>query len=472
MDSPSATLETLQNITFDEIKVGDTATLSRTLKREDIQLFAVVSGDVNPSHLDDEYARESQFGQVVAHGMMSGALISALLGNSFPGPGTVYVSQNLRFRALVRVGDTLNVKLTCLEKRAEKKHLLIGCEVTNQDNVTVADGEAVVAAPTEKIVRQRANLPEVMVTDKQRRYEQLLSLAEGLPPVRTAVAHPCDEESLKGALQAMDEGLIVPVLIGPISKIRRVADALKHSLEGCELIDTEHSVASAEKAVAMARAGEVDALMKGSLHTDELMSAVVERTHGIRTGRRISHVFVADVPRYPRPLLVSDAAINIAPDLDAKVSIVQNAIDLAHAIGIVMPRVAILSAVETINPKIPSTLEAAALCKMADRGQIRGGVLDGPLAFDNAISAFAARTKGIESEVAGRADILIVPDLEAGNMLAKQLEYFAGALLTGVVLGARVPIVLNSRADRAEARAASCAIVKRIIAHRVSSATV
>lgn len=472
MDSPSATLETLQNITFDEIKVGDTATLSRTLKREDIQLFAVVSGDVNPSHLDDEYARESQFGQVVAHGMMSGALISALLGNSFPGPGTVYVSQNLRFRALVRVGDTLNVKLTCLEKRVEKKHLLIGCEVTNQDNVTVADGEAVVAAPTEKIVRQRANLPEVMVTDKQRRYEQLLSLAEGLPPVRTAVAHPCDEESLKGALQAMDEGLIVPVLIGPISKIRRVADALKHSLEGCELIDTEHSVASAEKAVAMARAGEVDALMKGSLHTDELMSAVVERTHGIRTGRRISHVFVADVPRYPRPLLVSDAAINIAPDLDAKVSIVQNAIDLAHAIGIVMPRVAILSAVETINPKIPSTLEAAALCKMADRGQIRGGVLDGPLAFDNAISAFAARTKGIESEVAGRADILIVPDLEAGNMLAKQLEYFAGALLTGVVLGARVPIVLNSRADRAEARAASCAIVKRIIAHRVSSATV
>lgn len=472
MDSPSATLETLQNITFDEIKVGDTATLSRTLKREDIQLFAVVSGDVNPSHLDDEYARESQFGQVVAHGMMSGALISALLGNSFPGPGTVYVSQNLRFRALVRVGDTLNVKLTCLEKRAEKKHLLIGCEVTNQDNVTVADGEAVVAAPTEKIVRQRASLPEVMVTDKQRRYEQLLSLAEGLPPVRTAVAHPCDEESLKGALQAMDEGLIVPVLIGPISKIRRVADALKHSLEGCELIDTEHSVASAEKAVAMARAGEVDALMKGSLHTDELMSAVVDRTHGIRTGRRISHVFVADVPRYPRPLLVSDAAINIAPDLDAKVSIVQNAIDLAHAIGIVMPRVAILSAVETINPKIPSTLEAAALCKMADRGQIRGGVLDGPLAFDNAISAFAARTKGIESEVAGRADILIVPDLEAGNMLAKQLEYFAGALLTGVVLGARVPIVLNSRADRAEARAASCAIVKRIIAHRVSSATV
>lgn len=472
MDSPSATLETLQNITFDEIKVGDTATLSRTLKREDIQLFAVVSGDVNPSHLDDEYARESQFGQVVAHGMMSGALISALLGNSFPGPGTVYVSQNLRFRALVRVGDTLNVKLTCLEKRAEKKHLLIGCEVTNQDNVTVADGEAVVAAPTEKIVRQRASLPEVMVTDKQRRYEQLLSLAEGLPAVRTAVAHPCDEESLKGALQAMDEGLIVPVLIGPISKIRRVADALKHSLEGCELIDTEHSVASAEKAVAMARAGEVDALMKGSLHTDELMSAVVDRTHGIRTGRRISHVFVADVPRYPRPLLVSDAAINIAPDLDAKVSIVQNAIDLAHAIGIVMPRVAVLSAVETINPKIPSTLEAAALCKMADRGQIRGGVLDGPLAFDNAISAFAARTKGIESEVAGRADILIVPDLEAGNMLAKQLEYFAGALLTGVVLGARVPIVLNSRADRAEARAASCAIVKRIIAHRVSSATV
>lgn len=468
MDPSDTTQETLQNITFAEMKVGDIATLSRTLRREDIELFAVVSGDVNPSHTDDAFARNSQFGEVVAHGMMSGAMISALLGNSFPGPGTVYVSQNLRFHALLHVGDTLTVKLTCLDKIEDKKHLVIGCEVSNQDHVIVADGEATVAAPLEKIVRRRASLPEIVVTDQHRRYEQLLSLAEGLPAVRTAVAHPCDTESLKGALQAMEEGLIVPVLIGPSAKIRRVAETLGSDLSGCELVETEHSVESAERAVAMARAGEVDALMKGSLHTDELMSAVVDRVKGIRTGRRISHVFVADVPRYPRTLLVSDAAINIAPDLEEKVSIVQNAIDLAHAIGIVMPRVAILSAVETVNPKMPSTLDAAALCKMADRGQIKGAILDGPLAFDNAISVFAARTKGIESEVAGRADILIVPDLEAGNMLAKQLEYFAGALLTGVVLGARVPIILNSRADRAEARAASCAIVKRLVASKGS----
>ncbi|GAA5167892.1 bifunctional enoyl-CoA hydratase/phosphate acetyltransferase [Viridibacterium curvum] len=460
------TPDLLENITFDEIKVGDSARLTRTVRREDIQLFAVVSGDVNPSHLDDDWARDNAFGEIVAHGMLSGALISALLGNEFPGPGTVYVSQNLDFESGVHVGDTLTVTLTCLKKLPTTKHLRIGCVVSNQQGSVVARGEAVVAAPTEKVRRPRASLPEVMVTDRQRRYEKVIDAAEGLPAVRVAVAHPCDEESLKGALLARDEGLIVPVLVGPEGRIRRLAESLGSSLDGCELVATEHSTESAERAVALARAGQVDALMKGSLHTDEFMAAVVDRDTGIRTGRRISHVYVADVPRYPRTLLVTDAAINIQPDLETKVSIVQNAIDLAHAIGIAMPRVAILSAVETVNAKIPSTLDAAALCKMADRGQIKGGLLDGPLAFDNAISEFAARTKGIESDVAGRADILVVPDLESGNMLGKQLEYFAGALLAGVVLGARVPIVLTSRADRAEARSASCAIVKRLVAKK------
>ncbi|MFT3734697.1 MAG: bifunctional enoyl-CoA hydratase/phosphate acetyltransferase [Rhodocyclaceae bacterium] len=456
----------LENITFDEIKVGDSARLTRTVQREDIQLFAVVSGDVNPSHLDDDWARDNAFGEIVAHGMLSGALISALLGNEFPGPGTVYVSQNLDFETGVKVGDTLTVTLTCLKKLPANKHLRIGCVVNNQQGSVVAQGEAVVAAPTEKVRRPRASLPEVMVTDRQRRYEKVIAAAEGLPAVRVAVAHPCDEESLKGALLARDEGLIVPVLVGPEARIRKLAELLGCSLEGCELVATEHSTESAERAVALARAGQVDALMKGSLHTDEFMAAVVDRDKGIRTGRRISHVYVADVPRYPRTLLVTDAAINIQPDLETRVSIVQNAIDLAQAIGIATPRVAILSAVETINAKIPSTLDAAALCKMADRGQIKGALLDGPLAFDNAISEFAARTKGIESQVAGRADILVVPDLESGNMLGKQLEYFAGALMAGVVLGARVPIVLTSRADRAEARSASCAIVKRLVAKK------
>jgi phosphate acetyltransferase len=472
MDITTPPLETLENITYDEIAVGDTATLSRTVHREDIELFAVVSGDVNPSHLDDQYAKESNQGKVTAHGMLSGAMISALLGNQFPGPGTVYVGQNMRFKSLVHIDDTLTVKLTCAQKIPEQKQLIITCLVTNQDNMVVVEGEATVAAPLEKIRRPRASLPEITVTDKQRRYEELLALAEGLPAIKVAVAHPCDAESLKGALQAMHEGLIIPVLVGPEAKIRKAAEQIGESLDNCQVVNTEHSVESAERAVAMAKAGEVDALMKGSLHTDELMSQVVNKTTGIRTARRISHVFVADIPRYPRPLLITDAAINIQPSMEEMVDIVQNAIDLAHAINIMMPRVALLSAVEMINPKIPSTLIAAALCKMADRGQIKGGILDGPLAFDNAVSQYAARTKGIISEVAGRADILVVPDLESGNMLAKQLEYLAGGLLTGVVLGARVPIVLTSRADRAEARSASCAIVKRLVAHRLAAAII
>lgn len=472
MDTTLPPTETLENITYDEIKVGDTAVLSRTVTLEDIQLYAAVSGDFNsPQHesgAGDAAAKQS----ATAHGMLSGTMIAALLHNQFPGPGTHYLEQDLKFRTLVHLGDTLTIRLTCLQKLPEAQHLLIGCQVLNQEGVPVVEGEAMVAAPTEKIRRLRGTLPEITVTDKQRRYEAVLALSEGLPPVRMAVAHPCDAESLKGALQARREGLIIPVLIGPAAKIHMAAEQIGESLDGCEVVDTEHSVASAERAVALAREGKVDALMKGSLHTDELMSQVVAKTGGIRTARRISHVYVADIPRYPRPLLITDAAINIQPDLADMADIVQNAIDLALALDITPPRVALLSAVETINPKIPSTLIAAALCKMADRGQIKGGILDGPLAFDNAVSVFAARTKGIVSEVAGRADILVAPDLESGNMLGKQIEYLAGGLLTGVVLGARVPIVLTSRADRAEARSASCAIVKRLVAHRLEAAIV
>jgi phosphate acetyltransferase len=273
-----------------------------------------------------------------------------------------------------------------------------------------------------------------------------------------AVAHPCDTESLKGALLARDRGLIVPTLVGPEEKIRQIAEANQLDLYGCTLINVPHSHAAAETAVSLAREGQVEALMKGSLHTDELMSEVIDKATGLRTARRISHVFLMDVPTYPRLLFITDAAVNVAPSLEDKVDIVQNAIDLAHMLKIPDPKVAILAAVETVNVKMQATLDAAALCKMADRGQITGGLLDGPLAFDNAISVVAARTKGIKSAVAGQADILLVPDIESGNMLAKQLEYLAEALMTGVVVGARVPIVLTSRADTAETRAASCAI--------------
>ena len=286
----------------------------------------------------------------------------------------------------------------------------------------------------------------------------LLNQASGFPPLRTAVVHPCDEPSLKAAVTAGERGFIDPVLVGPAERIEAVAGEAGLDLNGLRIVATPHSHASATKAVELVRCAEAEALMKGSLHTDELMSAVVARDAGLRTERRISHVFVMLVPSYERLLLVTDAAINIEPCLEEKVDIVQNAIDLAHALGIPRPRVALLSAVETVTSKLRSTIDAAALCKMAERGQIIGGQLDGPLAFDNAVSVEAARTKGIASEVAGRADILVTPDLESGNILAKQLEYFAAARAGGLVLGARVPIILSSRADSLESRLLSCGV--------------
>lgn len=289
-------------------------------------------------------------------------------------------------------------------------------------------------------------------------YLRLLAACRPLPPLRVGVVHPCNRESLEAAIEARDEGLIEPVLIGPMRRICAVAEEAGIDISAYEQHDTEHSHAAAATGVALARSGAVSALMKGSLHTDELLRAVLDKVLGLRTGRRLSHALLMDVPNYPRPLILTDAAINIYPSLMDKRDIVQNAIDLAHRIGISTPRVAILSAVETINPVIASTLEAAALCKMADRGQITGGLLDGPLAFDNAISLESARIKGITSEVAGRADILVVPDLESGNMLYKQLVFLAGADAAGIALGARVPIVLTSRADSLRIRLASCAL--------------
>ena len=290
------------------------------------------------------------------------------------------------------------------------------------------------------------------------KYERLIAAAKAMAPLATAVAHPCDEESLKGALEAAEAKLIKPILVGPKDKIRSVAQAFSLDLHGFEVIDVPHSQAAAEKAVELVRTGKAELLMKGSLHTDELLAEVVKRETGIRTGRRISHVFVMDVPGHAHTLFITDAAVNIAPDLMVKRDIIQNAIDLYVALGLGTPKVAILSAVETVTTSIPSTIEAAALCKMADRGQISGGELDGPLAFDNAISPEAARIKGIKSPVAGQAQILVVPDLEAGNMLAKNLTFLSNADAAGIVLGARVPIILTSRADNLRTRMASCAV--------------
>jgi len=312
--------------------------------------------------------------------------------------------------------------------------------------------------------------PGDAVAERHDKYERLIAAAQKQAAIKVADAHPCDESSMRGVGEAMRLHLIEPILVGPVERIRRAAEQVGLDIGGVEFVDAEHSHASAAKAVELVRAGRAEALMKGSLHTDELMGAVLSGASGIRTERRISHCFIMDVPGHPDPLIITDAAVNIAPDLDAKVDIIQNAIDLAHAMGAEQVRVAILSAMETVTTKVPSTIEAAALCKMAERGQITGAVLDGPLALDNAISPEAAAIKKIASPVAGRANILVVPDLEAGNMLAKSLSFLAKADAAGIVLGARVPIILTSRADSLISRLASCAVAVMVAAARRKAA--
>lgn len=458
-----AELAYTDNVTYDEVHLGQSARTVRTLTLEDIRAFAAVSGDTNPAHLDADYADATLFHGVIAHGMWGGALISALLGTVFPGPGTIYVDQALHFSRPVRIGDTLTVTVTVTAKHDDKKTVELDCQVINQRSEKVLSGTARVMAPTQRVRRLQVNAPQIQLFDPDARLRVLLAMGQGMAPVRCGVVHPCDVDSLQGAVEAARLGLLDPLLIGPEAKIRDVAQANGIDLTGIDIDPVQHSHAAAARAVALAAEHGVEALMKGSLHTDELVHAVVMETK-LRTARRMSHVFRFDVPTYAKPLLLTDAALNIRPTLTDKADIVQNAILFAHIMGISMPKVAILSAVETINPGIPSTLEAAALCKMAQRGQITGGLLDGPLAFDNAISPHAARIKNITSDVAGDADILVVPDLESGNMLGKQLQYLGGATSSGIVLGARVPIALTSRADGPTARIAS-ALLAKLVAH-------
>lgn len=449
--------EFIENRTFDEIRIGDQASISRRLSEEDIQLFALISGDVNPAHLDPEFAETDYFRRVIAHGMWGGGLISAVLGTELPGPGTVYLGQSLRFERPVGIGDVITATVTVAEKKAEGYVLVLDCRCVNQNAETIITGQAKVRAPCEKIRRRRMALPDVRVATHDG-FRRLIEQTLGGEPLPTAVAHPCSAAALAAAVDAAAARLIDPILIGPEKRIRAAAEEAGKDISAFRLVPADHSHDAAAKAVALVRSGDAKLLMKGSLHTDELMSAVVSAATGLRTERRISHAYVMDVPGHPTPLIITDAAINIAPSLKEKADIIRNAIDLAHVIGIAEPKVAILSAVETVNPDLPSTLDAAALCKMADRGQISGGVLDGPLAFDNAISEAAAHEKGIVSAVAGKAEVLIVPNIEAGNMLAKQLTFLGGADAAGVVLGARVPIILTSRADSERTRLASCAI--------------
>jgi len=447
----------LENRPFDDIRVGDTASLTRTLTRTDVKTFAVLSGDLNPTHVDDDFARQHGDGRLHAHSMFSGALISSVLGNELPGPGTRYVRQELRFLRVLNADDTITATVTVREKRTDSGTVVFDCTCSNQSGDVVAEGIAEVVAPTAKVVLPRPDVARISVQTHDK-FSAFVQRVRPLRPVPTAVAHPCSAGAIQAAVEAAREGMIEPILVGPIGKMEAAAEEAGVALKDFRLIDATHSHDAAQKAVALVRAGEAAVLMKGSLHTDELLGAVVRRETGLRTARRLSHVFFMDVPTYHKPLMVTDAAINIAPTLAEKADICRNAIELAHALGIARPKVAILSAVEEINDKILSTMEAASLCKMCDRGQIAGALLDGPLAMDNAISREAAQIKGIASEVAGDADILLVPDLVSGNILAKQLSFMANADASGIVLGAKIPIVLTSRADSVRARLTSCAL--------------
>ena len=463
------TPDTIQNRTFDELALGMSATLTQKLSRDDVKLFAVASGDPVLAGLAEAVTPAAAIGKRPAHAAWSGTVLARLIGMELPGPGTSIVAESLRYQHPVNVGDSLTVTVKVKEKHAPNNLVVLECAGVNQHGDPVLSGTMEVSVLTERISLPRME-PAVISVQEHDKYENILRACKRLPAVVTAVVHPCDASSLTAVMDAAEANLIRPILVGPAERIRRVASESGLDITGFRIEDTPHSHASAQRAVELVREGKAEVLMKGSLHTDELMGAVVSSTTGLRTGRQISHVFVMDVPTYPKALFVTDAAINIYPTLEQKVDIVQNAIDLAHALRIPCPKVAILSAVETVTPKIHSTLEAAALCKMADRGQITGAILDGPLAMDNAISKEAAEIKNIKSAVAGDADILLVPDLEAGNILAKQLTFMANADAAGIVLGARVPIILTSRADNLHTRMASCAVAV-ILAHSRREAT-
>jgi phosphate acetyltransferase len=459
-------MELIENRTFDEIGVGDSATLERTLTEQDITLFAVMSGDINPAHVDADYATSSRFREVIGHGMWSGALISTILGTLFPGPGTIYLGQNLRFRRPVKVGDTVTIKVTAKEKDATKGKIVLDTECTNQDGEVVVSGAAEVIAPTEKVRRPKVYLPAVRFDDKEIRFREIMGRvkARQLSPIATAIVYPSDADSLTAVAIAAEQGTIAPILIGTESLIHEAAERTGIALNEFEMMPTANPREAVAVAIRLAREGRIEGILKGSVSTEELIAAVISKTQGLRTERRMSHVHVLDIPTYPKPLFITDSMINIAPGLSEKREICQNAIDLARWLGIPAPKVALLAAVETINPKMPATIEAATLCKMAERGQISGGILDGPLTVDHAVSLKAAQFTGIRSAVAGQADILVAPNLESGNMIARELASLADALSAGIVLGARVPIALTGRGDDRHSWLASAALVQ-IAAH-------
>ena len=446
-----------ENRPYERLSVGDHAEFRRLCTEEDLLVFAAATGNHNPMHLPDADFNGDGQPEAIASGLYVASLISTILGNVLPGPGTLYRKQSLNFHSHARAGEELVGRVAVLEKMAGGR-VRLGCEVRLvKGDVLILSGEAEVTAPSIARSFDDAEVPGLVV-QRHRHFDALIKRAEPLAAIACAVVCPVEADALRGAMVSARATLIVPILVGDPLRIAAAAREAGEDISGIEIVAAEGEAAAARAAVDLVLAGRAAAIMKGHMHTDALLHPILDKERGLRGLRRLSHVFVMDIPGLAHPLLVTDAAVNIAPDLATKLDITQNAIDLARAIGIAKPRVGVLSAVETVNPAIPSSIDAALLSKMAERGQITGGFVDGPLALDNAVDLHAARVKGLRSAVAGRAEVLVVPGIDAGNMLAKQLTFLSSAEAAGIVLGARVPIILTSRADSVKARLASCAI--------------
>lgn len=449
-------MEYLENRTYDEIHIGDSASLTRTLTEKDIQVFAIMSGDINPAHVDIEYAQSDMFHGLIGHGMWSGALISTVLGTQLPGPGTIYVGQTLRFKKPVAIGDTLTVKVTAIEKK-EKNRVIFECKCHNQQDEIVMEGQAEVIAPSKKIRRPKAVLPEISLRRSMSLFDKYVDKAKSLGSLTTGVICPIHEKIIAAVHDAANEGFIEPILIGPKKNILHAAQIADIDISKYEIIDVGHLQSAINKAMQLAREGNIQALVRGGATRGDLIHAMQKPDKGIISARTMSHAFVLDVPTYPKALILTDTLINTNPHLDSKRGITQNAIDFAIALGVTKPKVAILAGSDLVTTVMPSTVDAAALCKMAERGQIERGILDGPLTFDDVISIASTEVKGFSSPVAGDADVLIVPNLETGNILAEQLEHLAESQNAGIVLGAKVP-VLMSHIEDIRMSTISCAI--------------
>ncbi len=450
-------MEYLENRTFDEINQGDSASLIRTLTEKDVQIFAIMSGDINPAHVDIEYAQSEMFKKIIAHGMWGGALISTVLGTQLPGPGTIYVSQSLRFKRPVAIGDILTVTVTAIEKKPEKSRVIFSCECVNQMQELVLEGQAEVIAPMKKIRRQKAVMPEITLRRPYSLFAPYLESAKKLGALKAAVIYPVRDTIIKAVHDAQVAGLINPVLIGPKDKILSAAETAGVDISQYTLVDIEHSHAAIARAILMAREDEAGIVIRGGVTREDLLHAIQRHDKGLMTDKPMSFAAVLDVPTYHKALILTDTQVNIEPSLDVKRGITQNAIDFANALGIAEPKVAIIAGSDNVNYALRSTVDASALCKMAERGQIQGGILDGPLTFDNVISIEVAHAKGITSPVIGNADIMVVPNLETGSILVKQLEYLAESRNTGIVLGSRVP-VLMSHINDIKLSTVSCAL--------------